>query len=810
MSKNHHPLIGLLLAFVILLTGCKYPTPPSTPHPAGVVIPKTQSETTAPTATNAPTPTITPTPIPLVRIEQGDKALFMGDYERALNEYRIAFSGSSDPDVQAAALVGQGRTFLAWENYSLALSNLKRVISDYADSRSLADAYFTLGQTYMATFQYDLATDAYAKYLELRPSPLAAYVHQQRGEAFYQAGKYQEAIDAFQAAVDTQQATNLIGLQTRLGQSFAALGDYGSAIRTYLDIYASTSNEYTRAQMNLLIGQIYLQLGEYEQAYARFQDSVTNYPRAYDSYSGLVALVDAGVPVDEYQRGLVDYYAGQYGFAIDAFARYLRSNPEHSGAAHYFKGLSHRAIDEYDQAVNEFRTAIEDHPDDDFWILSWEELAYTQWAYMDRYAAAAETLLDYVARYPASSYAPNMLFQAAQIMERDGRLADAAATWERILNDYPASETTFRALFLAGIAYYRLENYPQAQTTFQRVLLLSADPPEQATGFFWVGKAQAAQGDMDGARQSWRQASQLDPTGYYSERAEELLAGDQPFSSDSFNEVSIDWAYERTVAESWVRVTFSLPQETNLRDLRSLSHEPALQRANEFHRLGLYEEARNEFEALREQYNADPANLMRLLVPMMEMGYYRTAILTSRQILDLAHLDDAGTLTAPPYFNYIRFGLFFADDVINAAEREGFDPYLLWSVIRQESMFEGHVSSSAGAAGLMQIMPATGHEIASRLNWPPDYKQSDLYRPTVNLRLGANYLARQRAYFDGNLYAALAAYNAGPGNAMYWYELADEDPDLFLEVIRFEETRLYIRQIYEFWNLYRRVYGLEE
>ena len=74
-------------------------------------------------------------------------------------------------------------------------------------------------------------------------------------------------------------------------------------------------------------------------------------------------------------------------------------------------------------------------------------------------------------------------------------------------------------------------------------------------------------------------------------------------------------------------------------------------------------------------------------------------------------------------------------------------------------------------------------------------------------RYGAYYLAKNRDLLGGNLYAGLAAYNAGPGNAIVWNELAGNDPDLLLEIIRFEETRNYIRFIYEIFSTYRILYG---
>jgi soluble lytic murein transglycosylase len=170
-------------------------------------------------------------------------------------------------------------------------------------------------------------------------------------------------------------------------------------------------------------------------------------------------------------------------------------------------------------------------------------------------------------------------------------------------------------------------------------------------------------------------------------------------------------------------------------------------------------------------------------------------------------MDDAGTMNAPAYFNNIRFGTYYSDLVIPSAQEYGFHPLLLFSVIRQESLFEGFVKSTAGARGLMQIIPSTGAERADKEGWPPDYSDDDLYRPQVSIKLGSAYLAFLRNYFEGDMYAALAGYNGGPGNAEIWLEEAKGDPDLFLEIIRFNETQSYIKNISEIFSIYRRIYS---
>jgi soluble lytic murein transglycosylase-like protein len=67
-------------------------------------------------------------------------------------------------------------------------------------------------------------------------------------------------------------------------------------------------------------------------------------------------------------------------------------------------------------------------------------------------------------------------------------------------------------------------------------------------------------------------------------------------------------------------------------------------------------------------------------------------------------------------------------------------------------------------------------------------------------------LADQRDYFDGDLVAALSAYNAGPGNTLKWKELAPDDPDLFLEIIRLDQPQRYIRTIFEVFDIYSNLY----
>jgi len=763
-----------------------------------------------PTSTQPPlTPTIppTPTPLPATRIQSGERACLDGDWDQAISEYQSAYQASAQPDIQAAALLGIGRTQQLAGNPQKAAESLNKLIQDYPQSTDLPSAYFSLGQAYMALERYSDAAEAFLNYMALRPGVVDAYILNLRGDALQAAGQFAEATNDYRAALQSPSFLDPTVVEIKIARTHALAGDYQTAIALYDEIYNQSTSDYTKAQMDFFKGQAFTALGQMDKAYAAYLDAVDNFPTSYDTYQGLIALVEANVPVDELNRGIVDYYAGQYGVALAAFDRYFQAGGAQLATARYYNGLTLRALGGYEDALKEWDKVIRNFPEDRLWDEAWEQKAYTQWSFMGEYDKSIKTLLDFVTSVPNHPRAGEFLFDAATVAERNGQLGMAADLFERVAREYPGYEKASRALFLSGICSFRKGDYEKSYTTFRSVLANANTFSERSSAYLWQGKAQAAMGDMEAAKAAWEQAAGIDPTGYYSERARDILRGLQPFSPPPAYDLAIDLNAEKAQAIEWMIATFDLQTAGDLSSPGPLMAEPRFIRGTELWRLGLFEEARMEFENLRKSLENDPANSFRLVNHLLDLGMYRSAILAARQILNLAGLDDASSMNAPIYFNHIRFGLYYSELIIPSAQKYNLHPLFLLSLIRQESAFEGFVRSTAGARGLMQIVPATGQEIAAGLNWPPDYTDDDLYRPLVSIVLGSDYLANWRDRLDGDLYAALAAYNAGPGNATEWQKIANGDPDLFLEVIRFEETRNYIRGVYEIFNLYRRIYS---
>ena len=143
------------------------------------------------------------------------------------------------------------------------------------------------------------------------------------------------------------------------------------------------------------------------------------------------------------------------------------------------------------------------------------------------------------------------------------------------------------------------------------------------------------------------------------------------------------------------------------------------------------------------------------------------------------------------------------EDVIRqqAAEKE-VDAALIAAVIYSESKFSDQ-TSSAGARGLMQITPEAADTIA-RNSEATSFELKDLGDPEINIRYGTFLLRELLDRYDGDEAAALAAYNAGPGNADEW-----GGAELTVEEIPFPETRAYVEEVLEKKVEYRREYARE-
>ena len=139
------------------------------------------------------------------------------------------------------------------------------------------------------------------------------------------------------------------------------------------------------------------------------------------------------------------------------------------------------------------------------------------------------------------------------------------------------------------------------------------------------------------------------------------------------------------------------------------------------------------------------------------------------------------------------------------AEQAAIDPYLVCAVAKVESNMQADALSSAGAVGLMQIMPETGAWLAERGGY--DFVDEQLYQPQYNLRLGCDYLRYLLEYWQWDIYKAVASYNAGQSKVASW--LADgvwDGTAANLADIPFDETRDYVQRVIKAYREYTELY----
>ena len=151
-----------------------------------------------------------------------------------------------------------------------------------------------------------------------------------------------------------------------------------------------------------------------------------------------------------------------------------------------------------------------------------------------------------------------------------------------------------------------------------------------------------------------------------------------------------------------------------------------------------------------------------------------------------------------------RFKLEYTDLIRKYSEEYDLEPAFVAGVICTESKFRPEAVSRAGARGLMQIMPATGQEIADAFGEP--FREDNLFDPEVSIRYGCYYLRQQLDRFDQNAAVALAAYNAGPNKAALWLSEYGLDSRGRIAYIPYRETRNYVDRVLQAQENYANLY----
>ncbi len=778
------------------------------------VLPAAATATLEPvfTATPSPTPTVraTPSPTPLPADLFGDarEAYFIGDLETSASAYaHLLTAPGVTPDERVQATLGLGQTYIAAGAYAEATALLVGFLAEPA-AASPADtvsAHVLLGDALLASGSPISATEHYSAVLAGDPL-LAPYASDWMGGALYAGGVYGAAAQVYSESLQIAETpSQQVWLLERIAVSRSADGDYAGAMAAYDQILAIAQIPEYRARILSQAAETAFVYGETAEAYARMSELVSNYPYADQAYTALVRLVEGGQVVDERLRGLIDYRAKAYGPAVQAFYRLIEGDPDHDGEPHYYAGLSFMGADNPELAVDEFAVLIETHPDDVYVPDAWMGKAEALLA-LERPDDALEAYRAGIELYPAGDTVPAALWTVVNAFEDTGSRTLTAELLLDLAERYPDDSRVPEARFRAGLAYYRDGDTTAARAAWQDLALWYPYAEETQAAWYWLGKTYLSAGETISATEALTSAVGLGAWSFYGLQATDLLEGRQAFTAYPDDLSSCESTAAQAEAEVWLRGWLGLDPAAALGTLpATLADDERLRRGTRLLDLGHFDEGRTELEALRTATSEDPLAQYQLALHFREIGLYRSSILAAATVWRLSPAKDVTEV--PPFIGCLTYPRYYRDLVEQEAARYDLSPLFAYALLRQESLFEGSATSYAAAHGLMQVIPSTGAAIAAALDWPEGYTTQDLYRPMVSLRFGTWYLVEQRDLFDGNLYAAMAAYNGGPGNALHWMEEAGGDTDLFAELIGFAETRRYVRVIREQYAYYRYLYS---
>lgn len=620
-------------------------------------------------------------------------------------------------------------------------------IGDYV-AYYLADCYLQLGRTAESLATLSTFDKAFPNSLLLRDA------HVLYANTLVANGRPQEAIEILEA----DRAPIRADLELALGRAYEARGEAAKAVAVLRHLYFNLplSFEATAAASDLeklsrTPGISPPSFGE-RKSRADMLARGKRFPEAAQAYR---ELLREATPTDApaVQLGLAEalHHSGQNKEAKQLLDSLPQSSPEIAAERQFELGELERAMNDDDaflRRVQEIRQAAPTSP----WLE--QSLLYAGNIYLLRrdYDKAIDCYRELGQRFPTGPRAHYAHWKSVWLSLRQGRTAEAKQGFEQQIALYP-------------------------------------DSSEVPAALYWRGRLAEEDGDSQMAVAYYQKISDRFRNYYYGPLARERL-NNLHVSDDPPHYAILD--HVPPINESPTFAEATVPDD-NLR----------VEKARLLENGGLLDFAIRELKAAAEEDKGTwlPGEIARMYE---DAGRYDLAVESLKRAipnyfaLDLAALPRSyweGLFPRPYWTDLKRF-----------ASANALDPYLVASLIRQESEFNPGAVSNKNALGLMQLLPRVGKGVAKETKLR-HFSPPQLFTPAINLQLGTRYFRSMVDQFGGFEYA-LAAYNAGDDRVRDWQSMGKyRDVQEFVESIPFTETREYVQAIMRNANVYRQLYG---
>ena len=479
-------------------------------------------------------------------------------------------------------------------------------------------------------------------------------------------------------------------------------------------------------------------------------------------------------PEDWAAIGNIYWLKWDYGKAGKAYAKAPRTpkNLYRAARGHHIGKDRHTAKGYYLQLINYYPNASE------------TGLGLRRLASIVKKTEALKYLDRAIANHP--EHAPQALLEKAKILDTLKSPVSARQAREAVLTKYKTSDAAAEYRWKIASKKAKKGDLSGAWQWAQPIAVNNREHSLAPKASFWIGKWAQKLGRNEDAKTAFETTLAAFPRSYYAWRSAVALGWDVG-----------DFTTVRNLQPQVVTAPSSIPPGgSNI--------------FQELYQAGLTEEAWGQFQmeiSDKEQLTISEEftqGLMRLHRGKHLRGINQIWFLGDRNNPEDRQQWQA--LKQTPQYWQSLYPFPFSNTILKWSQHRNLNPLLVTSLIRQESRFEPEIESSAGALGLMQVMPATGKSVAQQIG----LQRYSLTNPEDSINIGTFYLDYTHKRYNNNSMLAVASYNAGPHKVAQWvnrYGLKDVDE--FVEKIPYRETKGYVESVFEnYWN-YMLVYNPE-
>ena len=661
-------------------------------------------------------------------------------------------------------------------------------VSNYAASHpgaAAATAYLALGHAYSLEKRY---TDAANSFRQAggTDDALGDYADYLGAQALISAQQFGQVMPLLDHFADRHPDSIFVAsAPLLLANTYLASSNGAAAVKTLEPLLGTPEADH--ADFKLTLGKAYQASGESAKALAQYRAIYTNQPLTYEAAVARSQLQGLGAGPSAAERKIhadVLFNAKRYSEASAEYSA-IRNDPSLSQADKdaleiysavcdlKLKHLSHHDIDKL-PATNDDSAALK--------LYLYAEISRTE---KDR-AGHDTYIAQMVDKYPHSRWLEEALYSGGNMYLLTHDLPQAIYHYKLLVERFPNSVYAPSAHWREAWMDYRLRNYPEAARLMDEQVVRYGAGIEASSALYWRARVyEDAEHDFPHAAAYYKSLSANYVNFYYGILARKRLAvlGAQPEIAP-------------TPALAAVRVL----EVPDLADVVPVN-DPHLIKAKLLANAALNEYIAPEIAAgensaqwgalAQAEIYASYGEVTRAVQSMKHSGISFFALPTSQVPMSYWRL-----IFPQPYWS----------DLVADSRRNGLDPYLVVSLIRQETEFNAGAVSPAHAMGLMQLLPSVGKENAKKEGLK-GFNANSLLNPSVNLQLGTRNLKGVLDRFGGQQEYALAAYNAGDVPVRQWMAAGDyQDIAEFVESIPYTETREYVQAILRNRELYRVLY----